>query len=258
MSITVIYPFYNNEACIKKSLLSIINQSYKSWKIILINDCSKDDSLKIVKEILKKQNISKKKYILINNKNNIGITKCLNLALKISKSKFIARADADDFYHRHRFKIQMDFLKKNSYVDVVGTNANIININGKLLEKVSMPSSDKMIKKILVYRNVFFHSSIIARREFFKRNNFYNAIYPNAQDYDLWLRGYKNSTYANINKYLIFYRRDYKNFSISKIKCSTLIRFKFLIREKLYLRGFYLLLLNITVDLSKYLKGKLF
>ena len=60
MELTVILPFYNNEKYIKKSLISILNQSYKNWRLILINDCSNDNSLKIVKKVLKKKKFQKK------------------------------------------------------------------------------------------------------------------------------------------------------------------------------------------------------
>ena len=257
MELTVILPFYNNEKYIKKSLISILNQSYKNWLLILINDCSTDNSFKIVKEVLKKKSVSKKKYILITNKKNLGITKSLNKALKISKSKYIARADADDFYHKDRFKIQLNYLNKNTEIDVIGSSANIIDLNNKVIEKINMPTSDIDIKENLIFRNTFFHSSIIAKLDFFRKNEFYNENYKNAQDYDLWLRSYKNSNYSNIEDYLIFYRRNYDNFSLSKIKCATTIRLKFLIREKMYIKGSISLMYNLLIDLYKYLRGKL-
>lgn len=257
MELTVILPFYNNENYIKKSLTTILNQSYKNWILILINDCSTDNSFEIVKEVLKNQKISKKKYILISNKKNLGITKSLNKALKISKSKYVARADADDFYHKDRFKIQLNYLNKNTEIDVVGSNANIVDLNDRIIEKINMPTSDVDIKEKLIFKNTFFHSSIVAKLDFFKKNKFYNENYKNAQDYDLWLRSYKKSNYSNIKNYLIFYRRNYENFSFSKIRCATIIRLKFLIREKMYIKGTISLMLNLLIDFYKYLKGKL-
>ncbi len=124
MELTVILPFYNNEKYIVKSLSSILNQSYNNWKLILVDDCSSDNSLKIAKNFLRKRKIPKKKYFFILNKKNLGITKSLNKALKVSRSKYIARADADDFYHRDRFKIQLDYLNKNNEIDVVGSAAS--------------------------------------------------------------------------------------------------------------------------------------
>lgn len=257
MELTVILPFYNNEKYIGKSLMSILNQSNKNWFLILINDASTDNSLKIVNEVLKSKKVPKKKYRLIFNKKNLGITKSLNKALKISKSKYIARADADDFYHKDRFKIQLDYLNKNTEIDVVGTSANIVDLNNRIIEKIDMPVADEDIKKNLIFRNTFFHSSIIAKLNFFKKNKFYNENYINAQDYDLWLRSYKNSNYSNIKNYLIFYRRNYDNFSLSKIRCATTIRLKFLLREKIYVKGLISLMFNLIIDLYKYLRGKL-
>lgn len=257
MELTVILPFYNDEKYIRKCLTSIINQSYKDWFLIIINDASTDNSLKVVNEVLKSKKISKKKYKLILNKKNLGITKSLNKALKISKSKYIARADADDFYHKDRFKIQLNYLNKNTEIDVVGSFANIVDQSDKVIEKINMPFLDADIKESLIFRNTFFHSSIVAKLDFFKKNKFYNENYKNAQDYDLWLRNYNHSNYTNVKSYLIYYRRDYKNFSFSKMKCATIIRWRFLIREKMYIKGSISLVFNLLVDLYKYLKGKL-
>ena len=73
----------------------------------------------------------------------------MNKALKISKSKYIARADADDFYHKDRFKIQLSYLNKNTDIDVVGSNANIVDLNDRVIEKIEMPYLDIDIKKKL-------------------------------------------------------------------------------------------------------------
>ncbi len=257
MELTVILPFYNNEKYIVKSLSSILNQSYNNWKLILVDDCSSDNSLKIAKNFLRKKKIPKKKYFFILNRKNLGITKSLNKALKVCRSKYIARADADDFYHRDRFKIQLDYLNKNNEIDVVGSAANIVDTNDRIVEKINMPNLDKEIKKKLIFRNTFFHSSIIAKLDFFKKNKFYNENYKNAQDYDLWLRAHKVSKYSNINKHLVFYRRNHNNFSFSKIICATSIRYKFLLSEKKYFEGIISLIFNLIIDLYKYLKGKL-
>ena len=90
--ISVIMSVYNAEKYLKEAVDSVLNQTYKNFEFIIVNDCSKDNSLAILKEYERDH----KNIILINNADNLGLTRNLNLALSIAKGKYVARMDADD------------------------------------------------------------------------------------------------------------------------------------------------------------------
>jgi hypothetical protein len=163
--------------------------------------------------------------------------------------------DADDVNHPLRFEKQMKVIKSNKNLDVVGTAAVIIDNNDNVIKTQIMPETDVLIKKNLLKKNCFFHSSVIIKRDFLLKNNLYNENYINGQDYDLWLRGSKNSYYYNLKEPLIYYRRNYNNFSIVKLKCYFLIRFNNIKKKKFFFL-FYILILNLFIEIYKYLKGK--
>ena len=92
--VTIITPFYNNKDDILNSIKSIINQTYNHWELILIDDCSTDNSYDIVKEFIndnKQYNIK-----LIQNEKNYGVYVSLNIGIQNSSGEFICRLDSDD------------------------------------------------------------------------------------------------------------------------------------------------------------------
>ena len=104
--ISVIIPFHNNEGTIEKCVKSILNQSYKNFEILLINDDSNDNSLKIIK------NIKSKKIKLYNchKTNNPGLLR--NILIDAAKGEYIAFLDSDDTWHKDKLKKQLSFMKK--------------------------------------------------------------------------------------------------------------------------------------------------
>jgi len=198
--ISVIMSAYNAEKYIAEAIESILNQTFKDFEFIIINDSSTDDSLKIIKKYKNKD----RRIVLINNKKNIGLTKSLNKGLKIAKGKYIARMDDDDISLSNRFQIQFNFLKKNKEIFLVGAGTIIINKNGKCIKK-SIPIANRFkIKNILNKKNFFYHSTIMFRNI---HKIFYREKMLYVEDYDLYLRLIdKGYSLTNIKKPLLKYR----------------------------------------------------
>tara|TARA_X000001036_G_scaffold124191_1_gene117701 strand:- start:193 stop:957 length:765 start_codon:yes stop_codon:yes gene_type:complete len=109
-SVDVIMPNYNKGKYIKEAINSVINQSYKNWKLLIIDDSSKDSSRKILKKFKGKKNI--KIFML---KKNKGPSFCRNYGLDKSKSDFIAFLDSDDCWTKNKLKFQINFMNKKKY-----------------------------------------------------------------------------------------------------------------------------------------------
>ena len=139
--ISVIMSVYNNGNYLEQSIKSILNQKYKNLEFIIINDGSTDNTEKIIRKYLKK----KFNILFINSKKNYGLPYMLNLGIKYSKGLYIARQDADDISHKLRFSEQINFMKNNAKVDVLGTNA--IQIYKSQKNKTNYTSNSKFIKK---------------------------------------------------------------------------------------------------------------
>ena len=107
--VSVLMSTHNSEKTIRKAIESIINQTYKDLEFLIVDDCSDDNTYKIIKDYSIKYNFIK----IFQNESNIGLTKSLNKLIKNSNGKFIARQDADDESLKERLDLQISNLIKN-------------------------------------------------------------------------------------------------------------------------------------------------
>jgi hypothetical protein len=110
----------------------------------------------------------------------------------------------------NRLDTQIQFLKKNSDIDVVGSFAYDVDSDYKIVGQSTRPESHEEIINLIYKENPFVHPTVLAKKNFFKNLHGYDTSLKRAQDYDLWLRGYKKFNYHNIQIPLIKYRRREK------------------------------------------------
>jgi teichuronic acid biosynthesis glycosyltransferase TuaG len=110
LKVSIILPNYNSSKTINETISSVLNQSYKNWELIIVDD----NSEKITKSILSKYRKFKKIKIFYLKKNK-GAAYCRNLAIKKSKSYYIAYIDSDDLWKKNKLSLQINFMQKNNY-----------------------------------------------------------------------------------------------------------------------------------------------
>lgn len=183
--VSVVMTVYKeNKEELKKSLESIINQSYKNLEIIIVIDNPDDD--------WREQFIGQykdKRVILLKNEKNMGLPQSLNKALSFAKGSYIARMDADDRSHLDRIKKQVSYIKKYRF-DLVGSYVTY-SYRGRVQEIVKFPSNPDNIKKFLKYKSAAMHPTWLATPELFKKLNGYRDIFA-VEDYDLLVRAAMN------------------------------------------------------------------
>jgi len=237
---------YNGRRYLKEAVESILNQTFKNFEFIIIDDGSTDKSPQILDEYTKRD-----KRIRVIHQKNIGLTKSLNKALKLAQGKYIARIDADDIAYKSRFKKQVDFLEKHPKVGLVGSYVDVIDEKRKTIGQLIYPTSDKKIKKELIKKNPFCHPSVMFRKEVTEKVGAYNEDFGTAQDYDFWMRISKHYQVANLSKVLGAWRLRKKAITfqknISQIKANLRIQKK-AIKDGLY-PWYYLIFLLRTIFL---------
>ncbi len=124
--VSVIMPSYNTAEFIEKSVKSVINQTYTNWELIIVDDCSQDNT----EEILKKY-LADKRIRYYRNEANLGAAISRNRALKEAKGRWIAFLDSDDLWKREKLQKQIEFMEKNEYYFSY-TNYVEIDENSKL------------------------------------------------------------------------------------------------------------------------------
>jgi glycosyltransferase involved in cell wall biosynthesis len=198
--ISVIMAVYNAEKFLDKSIQSVLGQTLRDFELIIINDFSKDSSLRIIK----KHQAKDKRIILINAQRNLGRAKARNRGLKIARGKYIAILDADDIALPERLERQYGFLEKNNDIFLVGSGALNIDENGNTLKVHKAISNPTKVAAKLAKENCLYHSSIMFRND---GAYFYREKFPYSQDYDLYLRILSDGKkIANIREPLIKYR----------------------------------------------------
>ena len=210
---TIIIPCYNSDKFLKKCLNSIFGQIKNDniFNVLIIDDGSTDNSEKIIKKYLKQHKFCQ----YIKTKNN-GLERALNLGVSLSQTKFIIRMDSDDYFSPSYF----EYLKNTDFKDTYFYyfNYNLINENGKLIKKISLPEFD--IDEIRM-RGDFLASGIIYPKIFFTKHGNFTTINKNCglENYEYILRLIDFGVNGMlINKVLFNYRRHKKNITSTKLK----------------------------------------
>ena len=203
--ISVVMSVYNAEKYLKEAIDSILNQTYQDFEFIIVNDCSKDSSWAILKEF----GDNNKRIKLINNTENLGLTKNLNRALAIAKGAYIARMDADDISELNRFERQIKYFNENKDVDILGTFSKDINEFGEVIRTRTTPITHQDILKMLPKFSPIAHPTVMFKKQSLEPLGFYNIKYRTSQDLEMWLRAAgAGLKFHNIPEYLFKYRMD--------------------------------------------------
>lgn len=199
--ISVIMPVYNTEGSfLTEAIESILNQTFKDFEFIIINDCSTDENIEQIVLSYKDERI-----VYLKNEQNLGIAETINVGLKNASGEYIARMDSDDISLPERFEKQVDFLDKNSDVGVLGTWYQWFP-KIRLMESFA---DNKHIKEcLLTMHNEIGHPTVMLRNSVIKENNAkYDIDATYVEDYALWLDLLDKTNFANIPEVLLNYRK---------------------------------------------------
>jgi len=214
MNVTIGISFYNAEDYLSDAIKSILVQTYSHWELILIDDGSKDNSLKIADTYAAKD----KRIRVISDGMNKKLPYRLNQITSEAKGDYIARMDADDVIAVDRIEKQVNFLEKNKNLDLVSTG--ILSVKNDLSfvgYRGSKASKCPNLEDAILGRTGIIHASVLAKSDWYKRN-LYNVNNKLAEDYELWLTAYLNNDLAigYIEEPLYFYREE-QNIKLEKL-----------------------------------------
>lgn len=213
--ISVLMAVYNCEATIRKSIDSILAQTYENWKFIICDDCSTDTTPEIIEEYSR---AFPGKFVLIKNEKNSKLSFSLNHCLQYAEGEFCARMDGDDYVSPQRFEKQVAFLRANPNISLVGTLMQVFNEDslGRVIPYKEFPD-----KYDLRFGPCFAHASIMTYTSVYKKLGGYTVSKRTvrSQDYDLWFRFMANGySGASIQEPLYFVREDADSFMRRKPK----------------------------------------
>lgn len=198
--ISVIMPVFNGEKHLNEAVDSILDQTFRDFEFIIIDDGSVDNTSKIL------HSYSDGRIRLVQRENR-GFAYSLNEAIQLAEGKYIARMDADDVALENRLQLQYEFMESYPGVDILGGQADIIDEDGRLIGEMRKPISWPNISKYIKYACPLCHPTYFVREHVYDIIKGYRNI-PPVDDYDFLFRALeKGCVMRNLPEKILKYRK---------------------------------------------------
>ena len=210
--VSVIMPVYNAERFLRYSIDSVLSQTYVDFELILVNDCSKDNSLMIMREYEQKDSRVK----VFSNEQNRGVSYTRNFGVENASGEYIAFLDSDDMWTSDKLQKQFELIDKYPDTDICFSGSAFVDTEGNKSDYVfSVP--EKVTYKELLKQNVISCSSVLIKKEWLIK---YPMQYDNMhEDFAVWLQVLRDNGVARaVNEPLLIYRVDKNSKSGNKFK----------------------------------------
>lgn len=216
--VSIIMPVYNGEKFLKRSINSVLSQTYEKWELIIIDDQSADNSVAVVREFLNESRIH-----LLKNERNLGISGTRNKGIAHASGEYIALLDQDDKWLRTKLSKQVELLEElDEGYGLVYTNTKVVLNNKTLIERKRgiAPGDDipENLKKLFLVNFISSLTVMFKRQCLETTGNFNELIQWGGDDYELWFRIARHYKFAFIDEVLAIRYEHGENFSHSKKK----------------------------------------
>lgn len=201
-AVSVVLPVYNSEPYLAEALDSILQQTFDDFELIAVYDASIDNSRNRLEDAARRD-----PRVSVVDGPGRGLVDALNLGLARARGEFIARMDADDVSQSTRFARQVEYLRANPQIAVVGSAITLIDAAGKVLREIEYPLTPVEVARFLIETgSALAHPAVMARRNAMLSVGGYRSLFQHAEDYDLWLRLAEHHSLANLPERLLRYR----------------------------------------------------
>lgn len=207
--VSIVTPLYNAEKYIEETILSVLNQTYINWEMLIIDDCSSDKGPNIVKKYIKQD--KRIKYIKLEENSGAAISR--NKAIELAEGEYIAFLDSDDLWKKEKLEKQINFMKENNYA-ISFTEYEEIDENGRKLNILI-----KVSKKPVTYRSYLLTNPIGCLTGMYSVKKLGKVYMPNLrkrQDTGFWLNILKKDKAYSLKENLALYRINRNSLSFKK------------------------------------------
>lgn len=194
--ISVVLPVYNVAPYIKEAIDSVINQTIQDFEIIIIDDCSTDKTLSVIKSI------NDSRIRIIEKPTNKGLIDSLNIGFKEAKGAFIARMDGDDKNAPSRFEKQLRYLQDNPAIKACGCWLQCFGASSKIIKHKEY--HEQIQAQLLLGNSMSLGTTMLNRSAY--QNYSFNKSKIHVEDYDFWVKSAWECKMYNIQEVLYYYR----------------------------------------------------
>jgi len=207
--VSVVMAVHDGARWLREAVDSALGQTLADLELIAIDDGSTDATADILAGY-------RDRRLTVVRQARAGLTRSLNRGLRLAATPLVARLDADDVALPERLARQAAFLDAHPEVGMLGTGCREVGADGEDLGAYAPPTDDAAIRRALIRRNPFVHSSVVMRRALVERAGGYDEAVPVAQDYELWLRLSRVTSMANLAEPLVLRRLAPDRVSIAR------------------------------------------
>ena len=205
--ITVFVPVYNREKYISDTINSVLNQSYKDFELLIINDGSTDSTSNIITQF------SDPRIRQLHNPSNLGLAETRNRGLLEAKGEYIALLDSDDLMAENRLKKQIQFLEQKPDIAGVGSRCKFIDESGNIFSRgKKYPINPDEVKISLLFYCSVMNGTFMGRTDIL-RQYAYDSTFKVCEDYDLFSRITRNYKLSNLPDKLVNVRKHTQRIS---------------------------------------------
>ncbi|MBI5728355.1 MAG: glycosyltransferase [Candidatus Magasanikbacteria bacterium] len=199
--ISVVMAVHNDERYLTAAIRSILDQTWRDFEFLIVNDGSTDGSDDILQEFARKD-----PRIILVKQDHLGLTAALNVGCRRARGGYMARMDSDDIAAPDRLEKQYHYLEAHPMVAVCGAQGWFINANGRTIGEKNLPCAAEDIRRRLLFNNQCIHSSLFIRKSAFAEAGGYDAHFRKSQDYELLLRLATKYDVVNLPERLVYWR----------------------------------------------------
>ena len=199
--ISVVMPVRNSAGVVAEAVESILNQTFRDFEFIIVDDGSTDSTSQTLCECAKRDS-----RIKLYTQENCGLIATLNRYCRIAVGKYIARMDADDISLPTRLEKQFHFLERYPEIGVLGTWIQDVDEKRAPIIEWPVPADPVVVRWFLFFGNCIAHPSVMMRRDLLDRLGYYRPDAIHVEDYDLWIRAAEVTRLANLPEVLTQYR----------------------------------------------------
>jgi glycosyltransferase involved in cell wall biosynthesis len=198
-AVSVLMGVHNGAPWVARAVGSVLGQTLADLELIVVDDGSTDATPALLAAVPDPR-------LVVERVPRGGLTRALNRALGRARGPLVARLDADDWALPVRLERQRAYLEAHPEVGLLGTGARVVDEFDRDVGLIRPPEEDRAIRRALIRRNPFVHSSVMLRRALVSRAGGYDDSFEVAQDYDLWLRLSGLTRMANLAEPLVIRR----------------------------------------------------
>jgi len=201
--VSVVMPVYNGEKYLAEAIESILAQTFTDFEFVIVDDCSQDRS----SDIIRAYQAGDERIRFIALERNMGAADARNQALAVASGEFIAAMDCDDVCLPERLEKQVDHLRRNPAIGVLGAGAQAVDEDLNSFYAFNLPERHALIVYNIFVASFLIHPTVMMRRELLECIGGYERGRRTAYDTELWSRLMWRTRFANLPETLLLYRR---------------------------------------------------